>query len=107
MAPESVAALLTRITKDIAGECPQSLTPVFCLKIVRNIVECLTENVNCSTDQFKNLMRKIHHDAEDLHDILVDKKKQEQEQNKNLGECSAAFGGDDDDGLGVEVKDCV
>ena len=68
MAPEctNVATLLTKITRDIVGECPQFLTPIFCLKTVRNIVECLTENVNCNTDQFKNLMRKIRRDAEDL-----------------------------------------
>ena len=104
MAPEctNVATLLTKITRDIAGECPQFLTPIFCLKTVRNIVECLTENVNCNTDQFKNLMRKIRRDAEDLCDIFVDKKKQKQEQSKNLGERSTEVDCDDEGGMLAE-----
>ena len=124
-----VAKLFTKITKDIVGECPESLTPIFCLKIVRTIVDCLVENVSCNTDQFKNLMHNIRGDAQELYDNFVDKKKQEQEQSKNLGEHSAAFDGDDEGSilavamdeyqwsldklddklreLGVEVKDWV
>ena len=107
MAPEctNVATLLTKITRDIAGECPQFLTPIFCLKTVRNIVECLTENVNCNTDEFKNLMRKIRRDAEDLYDIFVDKKKQKQEQSKNLGERSTEVDCDDEGGMLAEAMD--
>ena len=106
-----VAKLFTKITKDIVGECPESLTPIFCLKIVRTIVDCLVENVSCNTDQFKNLMRNIRGDAQELYDKFVDKKKkQEQEQSKNLGERSAAFDGDDEGGftgmLAVAMNEC-
>ena len=105
-----VAKLFTKITKDIVGECPESLTPIFCLKIVRTIVDCLVENVSCNTDQFKNLMRNIRGDAQKLYDKFVDKKKQEQEQSKNLGEHSAAFDGDDEGGftgmLAVAMDEC-
>ena len=107
MAPEctNVATLLTKITRDIVGECPQFLTPIFCLKTVRTIVDCLVENVSCNTDQFKNLMRNIRGDAQKLYDKFVDKKKQEQEQSKNLGKRSTEVDCDDEGGMLAEAMD--
>ena len=103
-----VAKLFTKITKEIVGECPESLTPIFCLKIVRTIVDCLVENVSCNTDQFKNLMRNIRGDAQELYDKFVDKKKkQEQEQSKNLGERFVESDADDGGGiLAVALDEC-
>ena len=107
----NVAKLFTRITREIV-ECPESLTPIFCLKIVHTIVDCLVENVSCDTDQFKILMCNILRNSQKLYDVFVDKKKkQEQEQSKNLGKRSAAFDDDDEGGftgmLDVAMEECL
>ena len=106
-----VAKQLTRIVKEIVEDCPESLTPIFCLRTVGTIVDCLTENVNCNNNQFIEGMRNIHYNARKLYNVFVDKKKkQEQERSKNLGEYYVELDNDDEGGftgkLAVAMDEC-